>query len=139
MPECTAAATWYDTLSDGEGAVELGSGAWAGEYGIAGATDGSDPEELLAGAHASCFAMTVSYVLEESGFSPERVRAESVVTIDFLEGELDISSVDVVVSGTVPDATADEVAAAIERAERACPVSKALAGTTVDVSVRSPE
>lgn len=135
MPESTATATWTGTLTEGGGEAELDSGAWAGDYGTAGAADVTDPEELLAAAHASCFAMTIAYVLADRGYSPESVRAESVVTIEFREDEMVIPTVDVTVSGTVPDAVEEEFAAVVEYAEAACPVSKALADPDIEVTV----
>lgn len=136
MPEHTADATWSGSLMDGDGDVALGSGVWTGRYATPDVEDATDPEELLAAAQASCFAMTASYVLEESGYSPEHVSAESVVTLEQGEDGFSIPSIEVTVDGHVPDATGEEFAAIMSQAEAACPVSKALAGTDVDVSVR---
>lgn len=137
MPECSAEATWNGTVMEGEGDVELESGVWAGEYATAGTAGVTDPEELLAAAHASCFAMTVAWVLADAGYTPESVDAESVVTIEFGDEALDVTGIDVTVTGTIPDATDEEFASVVEQAERACPVSKALDGTDIEVSVPS--
>lgn len=124
-------------MDDGEGAVTLGSGVWSGSFATPDVADATDPEELLAAAQASCFAMTASYVLEQSGYSPEELRTESVVTLEVGEGGFSIPSVEITVSGDVPDATAEAFAATVQKAEAACPVSQALAGTEIDVSVSS--
>lgn len=139
MSECVAEATWNGSMGEGDGDVALGSGVWAGEYGAAGTDGVSDPEELLAAAHASCFAMTTAWMLEEGGYTPDSVTAETVVTIVFDDDGLSITSVDVAVSGHVPDATDEEFAATVREAEDACPVSKALDGTDIAVTVASSQ
>lgn len=135
MPESAATATWTGTLTDGRGEAELDSGAWTGEYGTAGAAGVCDPEELLAAAHASCFAMTIAYALEDRGYTPERVSVESVVPIEFREEEMVIPRVAAEVTGVVPDATDEEFAAIVELAEDACPVSSALGDQSIEVTV----
>lgn len=120
---------------DGDGVVALGSGVWSGTYATPDVADATDPEELLAAAQASCFAMTASYAFEQAGYSPQRVSADSVVTLEQTETGFSIPTVEVAVGGTVPDATDAEFRAVVADAEDACPVSGALAGTDVQVSV----
>lgn len=134
MPACTADATWYGSLMNGEGTVALGSGLWDGPYGTPDAADASNPEELLAAGHASCFAMTVAYTLTEAGYSPEHVDTEAMVHLEQNEDGFSIESIEVLVEGEVPDATAEEFHAVVSAAEQHCPVSKALGGTEIDVT-----
>lgn len=137
MPVRKANATWNGSLihGDGDGDVALGSGVWRGTFATPDVDESTDPEELLAAAHASCYAMSVTYLLEESGYTPEYVSAESVVTLEQREGGFTIPSIDMVVSGQVRTATDEEVKAILTEAEDACPVSQALAGTEIVVSV----
>lgn len=132
MPECTADATWYGSLTDGEGDVTLGDDGWSGRYATPDVPDATNPEELLAAAHSSCYAMTTAYVLETNGFEVTDVTTEAVVSLD-VEGGFDVTAVELTVTGDVPDATDEEFREAAAQAEAACPVSKALAGTEIDV------
>ncbi|PSP76348.1 hypothetical protein BRC81_11970 [Halobacteriales archaeon QS_1_68_20] len=96
------------------------------------------PEELLAAAHASCFAMTTAYVFDQAGYSPEQVDAEATVDLDRSEDGFTIDSVTLTADGSVPDATDEQFATVVERAEQHRPVSTALAGTEVVVQA-SPD
>lgn len=135
MPDCTADATWHGSLIDGDGDVTLGSDVWGGTYATPEAADATNPEELLAASHASCFAMTAAFLLDESGYEVEAVDAEATVTLRQTEDGFDIPAIELDVRGEVPDATPSEFDAVVSQAEAACPVSKALAGT--DISVRT--
>lgn len=139
MPTHSAEATWNGSLmsGDGDGEVTLDSGVWSGTFATPDVANATDPEELLAAAQASCFAMTASYVLEQSGYSPEDLSARSVVTLRQDENGFSIPSIETEVGGHVPDASAEEFAAIVSEAELACPVSQALAGTELSVSVTS--
>lgn len=134
MSDHTADATWNGTLTDGDGTVELGSGVWTGAYATPDVDGATDPEELLAAGHASCFAMTLAYALDEAGYDPERVDAEATVTLDVSEAGFTITTVELTVEGVVPGATAEQFAAVVEEAEAHCPVSKALGGPDVEVT-----
>lgn len=134
MPECNADATWYGSLTEGDGEVSLGDDLWSGRYGTPDMTDATNPEELLAAGQASCFAMTAAYVLDQSGYDVEHVAADATVRLEQTEQGFEIPSVTVGVNGEVPDATAEEFEAAISQAEEACPVSNALSGTAIEVS-----
>lgn len=134
MPDCTAYATWFGTVMDGEGSVALGSGVWDANYATPETADATNPEELLAAGHASCFAMTLSYVLEQAGYDPENVDAAATVTLDANEDGFDIPAITIDVSAEIPEASAEEFSAIADRAEEACPVSKALTGTDIRVN-----
>lgn len=134
MPECNAAAVWHGTVMDGDGDVSLGSGAWSGTYATPETADATNPEELLAAGHASCFAMTTAYLLAESGYEVIDVSADAAVTLERDEGGFDIPSVHLTVDGVVPDATAAAFEAIAAEAEVACPVSNALAGTEIHLT-----
>ena len=135
MPTSTADATWYGTVAEGSGEAALGSDAWQGAYGTPMADDATDPEELLAAGHASCFAMTAAFLLAQSGYRVERVSAEAEVTLERTDAGFEIPEITITVDGEVPDATAEEFDALVRRAEAACPVSNALEGTAVSVAV----
>jgi osmotically inducible protein OsmC len=88
---------------------------------------GSNPEQLIAAAHASCFSMALSNILAQAGHAPESVRTDATVTLRFVDGAPTITKIDLATTGRVPgidQATFAEHAAA---AKANCPVSRALA------------
>ena len=89
---------------------------------------GSNPEQLIAAAHASCFSMALSNILAQAGSAPESVHTDATVTLRFVDGAPAITKIELVTVGEVPgiDQAAFEQAAA--GAKAGCPVSKALAG-----------
>jgi lipoyl-dependent peroxiredoxin len=134
-----ADVVWTGTLVTGSGELELHSGVapalpvtWASR------TDRSDgktsPEELLAGAHASCFAMAFSGDLTQAGTPPTELRVSATVTFSQTDAGFAVSSSVLDVTGTVPGIDADDFAAAAEAAKDGCPISQALEGN-VDISV----
>lgn len=131
MSQCSADATWNGSLIEGNGKVALESGLWSGSYGQPESENVSNPEELLAAAHSSCFAMTVSFILTEAGYTPESVSVEADVELVEREQAFEIPTINLMVTGAVPDATEEEFAAVVEKAEAACPVSKALASPEI--------
>ena len=129
--ERRAEVTWQGSLMEGSGRIaEAGSGAF-------GALDVSwpsraetpsgktSPEELIAAAHASCFAMALSHGLAQAGSPPEELRTSSTVTFQPGEG---ITRIALTVSGRVPGLDEVGFREAAEQAKENCPVSKALAG-----------
>jgi osmotically inducible protein OsmC len=83
---------------------------------------GTNPEELVAAAHAGCFTMKLSFVLGGMGLTPETLNTKCVITLE--EGA--ITNSHLVVEGKVPGATAEQFAEAVKDAEVNCPISKAL-------------
>jgi osmotically inducible protein OsmC len=83
---------------------------------------GTNPEELIAAAHAGCFTMKLSFVLGGMGLSPETLTTKCVVTLE--DGT--VSNSHLIVEGKVPGATAEQFAEAVKDAEANCPISKAL-------------
>lgn len=136
MPTGTAEATWEGDLQSGGGTVALGSGAYEGPYSFASRFEdgaGTNPEELLGAAEAGCFAMALANDLDDAGFTPERVHAEVDVHLD--PNSLTIEDVELAVEGRVPDASRSEFLEHAIDATENCPVSKALAGTDIELSV----
>lgn len=140
MPTRTAEATWEGDLHDGNGTVALGSGAYEGAYSFGSRFEdagGTNPEELVGAAEAGCFAMALANTLAERGFSPERVHASASVHLD--ADSLEIDEIELVVEGRVPDATRAEFLENAIDAKNNCPVSKALAGSNIELTVEGFE
>lgn len=132
MPVRTSEATWNGNLTEGDGTMAFGSGAFEGAYTFASRFeegDGTNPEELIAAAHAGCFAMALANELDGEGFTPERIHAtasvhleEGEITRSVLNAEADVPDVD--------DTTFQEIA---EGAKTNCPVSQALAAIDIEL------
>jgi osmotically inducible protein OsmC len=129
--ERRAEVVWEGDLPHGSGSFTVGSGA-IGEQPVtwASRTERSDgktsPEELIAAAHGSCFAMALSNVLAEGGTPPERLEITAVCTFDVDEVKVSSSTLDV--RGHVPGMDVEDFQRAVEEAEQGCPVSNALRG-----------
>ena len=140
MPTRSADATWTDNLSDGNGTMMLESGAYEGAYSFRSRFEdgaGSNPEELIAAAHAGCYSMALSNVLDEAGYDPEAVDTTADVTLRMVDEEPTITGIHLNTEATVPDIDDDAFQEHAEAAKEGCPVSKALAGTeiTLDASL----
>jgi osmotically inducible protein OsmC len=130
MATRTASAEWKGDLQDGAGTFSGASGQVGGEYSFAsrfGESGGTNPEELIAAAHASCFSMALSLVLSEGGNVPESIRTEAKVQL-LKDGEgFAIKKIDLVTVGRVPGIDDAAFQTAAEGAKAGCPISKALA------------
>lgn len=136
-----ASAHWEGSLMEGSGRVKLDSSG-LGTYDVtwpsrAEEPDGrTSPEELIAAAHSACFSMALSHALAQAGSPPEALDVRAEVTFQPGTG---ITGIHLSVEGRVPGIDAAAFSEAAEGAKSGCPVSKALAGTTItlDASLAS--
>jgi osmotically inducible protein OsmC len=131
--ESSASATWSGTLQDGQGSVKPASGAFAElpltwRQRAESRESGTSPEELIAAAHAGCFAMALSFGLGNAGHPPERLDTSARVGFQAGEG---ITGILLTVRGRVPGIDEAGFREAAEAAKAGCPVSKALAGVPI--------
>jgi osmotically inducible protein OsmC len=132
---------WEGSLARGAGTLTSGSGA-LGQLPVTWASrterpDGqTSPEELIAGAHASCFAMALALVLGENETPPERVAVSAACTLDELAGVPRITTIELAVRAEVPGLETGDLERMVERAGDLCPVANALRGN-VKIDVRS--
>ena len=137
-----ARAVWNGDLLSGTGLVSAGSSgkfsdlpvSWSARTEAPGGK--SSPEELLAAAHASCFAMALSAGLAKAGSKPKRLEVRSKVTFDKVGDSWTVVSSELDVKGDVPGADAAGFARAAEDAKDNCPISRALKGN-VKLSVKA--
>jgi lipoyl-dependent peroxiredoxin len=138
MPARTANARWEGGLRDGKGNMRLGGGAFEGQYSFSSRFEegvGTNPEELIAAAHAGCFSMAFSGGLEKAGFSPNSVETEAKVHLSPADGGgFRISRIDLVTNADVPGIEEDAFQQAAQAAKEGCPVSKALAAVEITVN-----
>lgn len=132
----TSSALWQGDLKEGKGTVKLGSGAFEGAYSFASRFEegeGTNPEELIGAAHASCYAMFLSAILSKDGFIPKRVTTQAKVHLG--EGpKISLIELDVEVEAPGLDETAFKHYAEI--AKKNCPVSMALAAVEMQLKAR---
>lgn len=128
-----ATTLWFGDLGTGSGTTSLDSSD-AGEFPVTwqarseGAPGRTNPEELLGAAHSACYSMAFAHALGEAGHTPESLQVTAAVTFQPGEG---ITGIHLLVSAKVPGLGADEFQRFAEDAKTNCPVSKALAGTTI--------
>ena len=132
----SASAVWEGDLKSGSGNLESQTGNVSGSYTWASRWEdgsGTNPEELLASAHAACFAMAFANALDKAGHTPNKVEATAVVTLD----GTDITTSALTCTADVPGIDEDTFQEIAGQAKEGCPVSKVLAGAdiTLDASL----
>jgi osmotically inducible protein OsmC len=130
MPERTAEARWDGSLQEGNGTMRMASGAYEGPYSFESRFqegEGTNPEELIAAAHAGCFSMALSLVVGQAGHSLESVETKATVHIDKVDEGFAITRIELETEARVPGLEDSEFQELAEGAKKGCPVSKALA------------
>ena len=126
----SASAVWNGDLKEGKGTISTQSGALTdASYSFVTRFEngkGSDPEELIAAAHAGCFTMALSAQLGTMKVVPESLRTTATVTLEKLEAGWTISKIHLDVTGHVPGISADAFQSAATSAKQNCPVSRLL-------------
>jgi osmotically inducible protein OsmC len=125
-----ASAEWQGDLKSGKGLVSTESGVlrstpYSFTTRFEGAK-GTNPEELVAAAHAGCFTMALSGELGKANLKPESLQTTATVTFEKMEAGWTVTGSHLEVSGRVPGATADSFRAAAQAAEKGCPISRLL-------------
>lgn len=136
----TASAHWQGGIKDGGGTVSTQSGALSNvPYGFNTRFEdqpGSNPEELLGAAHASCFSMALSKELGDAGMTAQSIDTQAEVTLDKVAGGFAITAIHLSLKATVPGADREAFEQAVETAKNGCPLSKVLnADITLDASL----
>ncbi|HVT22788.1 MAG TPA: OsmC family peroxiredoxin [Mycobacteriales bacterium] len=143
MPTRTARTAWNGTLQEGSGQVELtssGLGTYEVNFPKRAADESpgtTSPEELIAAAHAACYAMSLSNEIAQAGGTPQALDVTAAVTLGAdPNGGFAITGITLTVEGEVDDLDAPGFDAAAQRAKVGCPVSKALSGTTITLDAK---
>ena len=130
MPTRRANAVWNGSLTEGNGTMRMASGAYEGPYSFQSRFEegeGTNPEELIAAAHAGCFSMALSGELGNLGHTPDSVETEAIVHLDKVDDGFAIKRIDLQTRVTAPGADESTFQEAAEAAKKGCPVSQALA------------
>jgi len=134
MPVRNAEAVWEGNLLKGKGKMKLGSGAFEGAYSFSSRFEnglGTNPEELIGAAHAGCFSMALSFMLEQAGYTPERVHTSAKVHVDKVGDGFKITVIELETQGKIPGIDEKTFLEKAETAKKGCPVSQALSGTEI--------
>jgi osmotically inducible protein OsmC len=130
----SASAVWEGGLKDGKGRVSAGSGIFTDTpYTFAkrfeGQGSGTTPEELIAAAHSSCFAMALSGDLGKVGFTPTRLSVKATAIVEPVDGKMTVHTVELELEAVVPGIDDAKFQAAVEAARTGCPISRLLKAT----------
>jgi osmotically inducible protein OsmC len=139
MPTRTSSAEWSGDLKGGSGTMHLGSGAYDGQYSFSSRFEngtGTNPEELVAAAHAGCYSMAFSNELAKAGHTPTSVKTEAAVHFGQTEGGFAITRIDLTTVGEVPGIDEAEFRTIAEAAKVGCPISKALAAVEINLNAK---
>jgi osmotically inducible protein OsmC len=139
MPVRTAEAEWKGDLPKGSGRMKMKSGGFDGPYTFGSRFEeaqGTNPEELIAAAHAGCFSMAFSNQLAKAGFTPDSVKTTAKVHIEKGDAGFSITKIELVTRAKVPGVDEKTFREKAEAAKTGCPVSKALQAVTITLDAR---
>jgi len=139
MAARTSEAEWKGNLLEGKGTMKLGSGAYQGQYSFSSRFEsgvGTNPEELIAAAHAGCFSMALSAGLGKAGHTPTRIHTKATVHLDKVGEGFGITRIELDTEGSVPGIDAATFQKFADDAKKGCPVSKVLAGAEITLTAK---
>ena len=132
-----ADAEWNGGIMDGKGKVKLGSGAFEGAYSFQSRfgedTVATNPEELIAAAHAGCYTMALSGNLGKAGFAPTHIHTTANVKIEKQGDGFVIPNIDLVTEASVEGLSDEEFQKIAEETKKTCPVSQVLSGAEISL------
>ena len=134
MPVRSASAEWSGDLPKGKGTIRSQTGAIDGQYSFSSRFEegtGTNPEELIAAAHAGCYSMALSNMLAQAGHTPTSVKTTARVHLEKVEGGVGITRIELVCRATVPGLDAAGFQEHAQKAKVGCPVSKALSAVEI--------
>lgn len=139
MPVRHAQAKWEGDLRGGRGRMQFGGGAFEGQYSFSSRFEegaGTNPEELIAAAHAGCFSMAFSNILAKAGFTPTSVSTTAKVYLEKVGEGFKITRINLDTAGVVPGIEEAQFMDLAEGAKKNCPVSQLLTGAEITLDAR---
>ncbi len=137
----TATATWQGTGAEGTGVLNTSNKffdntpySFKSRFQNEDGTQGTNPEELIAAAHAGCFAMALSFALTQAGHAPTQLNATAAVNLEAVEGGFGITSIALQLHGVVPGITEAQFIDYANGAKANCPISKALSAVPITLA-----
>ena len=138
MPTRSGEAIWKGDLKNGSGTLKVESGTFEAEYNAASRFETgkkTNPEELIGAAHAACFSMALSNELASAGHDPKSVDTTSEVTLSMKDSGPEITNIKLISKAHVPGIEKDTFMDIANGAKENCPVSKVLAGATIELDI----
>jgi len=129
MPIRSSSARWQGNLTEGSGTIRTGKGGVEGNYSFKSRFEegeGTNPEELIAAAHAGCFSMAFSKALADAGFTPTSVETTAKVHLDKTDAGMTVTRIDLETVGDVPGVDAEQFQKLAAAAKEGCPISRLL-------------
>ncbi|MGH7856719.1 MAG: OsmC family protein [Candidatus Binatia bacterium] len=139
MPVRSADAVWEGELQGGKGTMRFGGGAFEGQYSFSSRFEegtGTNPEELIAAAHAGCFSMALSGALGRAGHPPTRVQTTARIHLDKTDAGFTLVRSELVTEAEVPGIDEAQFREIAEGAKAGCPVSRALGGVEITLDAK---
>jgi osmotically inducible protein OsmC len=139
MAARTSEAEWKGNLREGKGTMKLGSGAYEGPYSFVSRFEsgaGTNPEELIAAAHAGCFSMALSAGLGKGGFTPTRIHTTATVHLERIGEGFAITRIELDTQAQIPGIDAATFEKFAEEAKKGCPVSRVLAAAQISLKAK---
>lgn len=138
-----SSAIWNGTGKEGKGTLTSTSGvlnqtpySFASRFESEDGKAGTNPEELIAAAHAGCFSMALSFQLSGAGFTPDELKTEAAVKVDQVEGGFAITSITLKLEAKVPGISQEQFLELANAAKSGCPVSKALSSVDIQLDAK---
>ena len=138
-----ATAVWHGTGPKGSGSLTTLSGAFKDQpysantrFTAEDGKAGTNPEELIAAAHAGCFTMALSFQLTNAGHEPTELKTVATVSMEKQEPGWTITNIHLDVTGTVPGVTAEKFQELAGNAKKGCPISRALSATPISMTAK---
>jgi lipoyl-dependent peroxiredoxin len=139
MAERSSTAVWEGDIMGGKGTMTIGNGAWTGPYSFKSRFEdgaGTNPEELIAAAHAGCYSMALSGALTRNSTPPQKIETKAKVDLIKEEAGFKISKIHLTTTATVPGIDAAKFKEIAETAKKNCPVSKVLAAAEITLDAK---
>jgi osmotically inducible protein OsmC len=139
MPTRNAEAIWEGNLKEGRGHMKLAGGAYDGPYSFSSRFEngqGTNPEELIAAAHAGCFSMAFANALTQAGHPPKRVQTTAKVHLEKGAEGFSIPRIDLITQADVPGIDESTFRETADKAKKNCPVSKLLAAAEITLDAK---
>lgn len=139
MPTRTAKASWMGNLKQGKGNMQMQSGSYNGPFTFASRFEngaGTNPEELIAAAHAGCFSMALSADLERNNFVPQSVQTTATVHLDIKEGKPTVHTIELYCEAKVAEIDAATFQKIAQETKQNCPISRLVAGAEIKLNAK---
>jgi len=139
VPNRVSSAVWEGGLKGGKGRMKVGKGAYDGPFSFSSRFEsgaGTNPEELIAAAHAGCYSMALSAGLEAAGHKPSSVATTATVSLEPSGGGFAITRIRLETRASVPGISSADFAKIAQDTKLGCPVSKALSSVPIELDAR---